>query len=97
MSSLQLTRSFHLHLPLPLTRTYLVGRTLAEDVPHMGARHNFQCATAHPRLERQLQILASPDIEAGVICAQTLEELTVNGEEPSGHRGRVDRLSCALQ
>lgn len=69
------------------TRTYLVGRTLAEDVPHMGAGHNLQCATAHPCLERQLQILATPDIEAGVICAQTLEELSVNGEEAPSHGG----------
>lgn len=44
--------------------TYLVGGALAEYVAHMGAGHNFESAAAHPGLERQLQILAAPDIKA---------------------------------
>lgn len=63
----------------------------------MRAGHDFECATAHPRLEGQLQILTAPDIEAGIVGAQTLEELTVDGEQPACHCGRINRLRCALK
>lgn len=77
--------------------TYLVGRTLAEYVAHMGTGHNFECAAAHPCLKGQLQILTAPDIETRIVGAQTLEKLTVYRKQTAGHGGRVDRLRCVLQ
>lgn len=77
--------------------TYLVGRTLAEYVAHMGAGHNLESAAAHPGLEGQLQILAAPDIEARVVSAQSFEELAVYRKQTSSHCRRVDGLRCALQ
>lgn len=65
--------------------TYLVGGAFAEDVSDMGAGYNLQGAAAHPGLEGQLQILAAPDVESGIVGAQAIEELPVDGEQSSGH------------
>jgi len=67
--------------------TYLVRGTFPENVAYVGAGHYLQGAAAHPGLEGQLQILAAPDIEAGIIGAQAIEELPVDGEETAGHCG----------
>jgi len=82
---------------LKIPRTYLVRRTFPEDVSNMRAGHNFKCASAHPGLKGQLQILTTPDIKAGIVGAQSLEELTVDGEEATSHCRRIDRLRCALK
>ena len=54
------------------------------------------CTTQSTDLERQLQILAAPNIEAGVIAAEALEELLVDGEKPPRHGGGVHRLRGVL-
>ena len=58
----------------------------------MGAGHDLQSASAHPRLEGQLQVLASPNIEPRVVGTEPFEELPVNGKESAGHGRAVDRL-----
>jgi hypothetical protein len=63
----------HVHAAAPLVR-----RALPEDVTDVGTRHDLQGAPAHPRLERQLQILAAPDVEAVVVRSQSLEEFLQN-------------------
>lgn len=54
---------------------------------YVGTGHYLQGAAAHPGLEGQLQIFAAPDIETGIIGAQAIEELPVDGEETAGHCG----------
>ena len=49
-----------------------------------------------PYLEGQLEVLAAPDVEAGVVGSQALEELAVDGEEPPGHGGRGHGLGGAV-
>lgn len=63
----------------------------------MGAGYDLQSAAAHPGLEGQLQVLAAPDVKARVVGAQSIEELPVDGEESTGHGGRVDGLGRALE
>ena len=63
-----------------------------EDVSYMGAGEDLQPAAAHPGLEAQLEVLAAPDVEAGVVAAQPLEEVPVYGEEAPGHGGAGHRL-----
>ena len=58
----------------------------------MGAGEDLQPAAAHPGLEAQLEVLAAPDVEAGVVPAELLEELPVDGEEAAGHGGAVHWL-----
>ena len=41
----------------------LVGRSLSKDMADMGAGHDLEGAPAHPGLERQLKVLAAPDVE----------------------------------
>ena len=74
----------------------LVWGPLPEDVADVAAGHDLQRAAAHPRLEGQLEVLAAPDVEAGVVSAESLEELAVYGEETSGHGGTGDRLGGAV-
>ena len=73
-------------------RPPLVGRSLPEDVAHMGAGHDLQGAATHPGLEGELQVLSAPDIEARIVATQPLEEGSVDGEEAAGHGGAVDGL-----
>lgn len=40
----------------------LVGRTFAEYVSDVAARHREQLAAAHPYAKRDLQVLASPNV-----------------------------------
>lgn len=47
-------------------------------------------------LERQLEILSAPDVEARVVCSQTLEECLVNGEEASRHGGASHGLRAVI-
>lgn len=47
-------------------------------------------------LEGQLEILASPNVEAVVVGAQLLEEFTVDGEEAAGHGGTPRRIRRML-
>lgn len=61
--------SQHVHAAPPFVR-----RSFPEDVAHMGAGYNFQCAAAHPRFEWELQILTTPNVEAVIVGAQFLEE-----------------------
>lgn len=63
-----------------------------EDVPDVRAGNNFEGSSAHPGLEGKLEVLAAPDVESGVVGAQLLEEVLVDGEESAGHRRRPDRL-----
>lgn len=48
--------------------------------------------SAHPGLERQLEVLAAPDVKAAVVRADPLEERSVYGEEAAGHRWRPNRF-----
>ena len=63
-----------------------------EDVSDMRAGEYLQPAAAHPRLEAQLEVLPAPDVEPGVVAAQRLEEVPVDGEESPGHGGAGHRL-----
>ena len=58
----------------------------------VGAGDDLQRAAAHPGLEAQLEVLPAPDVEAGVVAAELLEELPVDGEEAAGHGGAVHWL-----
>lgn len=78
------------------SRAPLVGGALAEDVAHVGARHDLQGAPAHPRLEGELEVLAAPDVEAGVVGPEALEEGLVDGEETARHGGRLHGLGGVL-
>jgi len=40
----------------------------------MGAGDDLQHTATHPRLEGELQVLAPPDLEPGVVGPQLLEE-----------------------
>ena len=62
----------------------------------VAAGHDLQRAAAHPSLEGQLEVLAAPDVEAGVVGAEALEELAIDGEEAAGHGGASDRLGGAV-
>lgn len=48
--------------------------------------------SAHPGLERQLEILAAPNVKAAVVRADPLEERSVYGKEAAGHRWRPNRF-----
>ena len=58
----------------------------------MGARDNLQGAATHPGLEGELEVLAAPDVEAVVVGTESVKELFVDAEQPSGHGGRGHRL-----
>ena len=68
-----------------------LGNISPEDVPNMTARHNENPPCAHPGLETELQVLPSPDVQAGVVAAQLEEEVAGDCEETSGHGWRGDR------
>ena len=62
----------------------------------MAAGDDLEGAAAHPGLEGELEVLAAPDVEAGVVGAEALEELAVDGEEAAGHGGARHRLGGAV-
>lgn len=66
----------------------LVRRSGPEDVSHMWTGNYFQGSAAHPGLEREFEVLSSPDVEPVVISAEFLEELSVDREETAGHSRR---------
>lgn len=76
---------------------YLVRRSLSEYVAHVRARYNFQGTSTHPRFEGQLEILATPNVEARVVRAQPVEERLVNGEQAAGHCRGMQRLGRILR
>lgn len=47
-------------------------------------------------LEGELEVLAAPDVEAGVVGAEALEEGLVDGEEAARHGGRLHGLGGVL-
>lgn len=49
-----------------------------------------------PDLEGELEVLAAPDVEAGVVGPEALEEGLVDGEETARHGGRLHGLGGVL-
>lgn len=81
----------------PNSETNLIRRAFPEYMADMRARNDFQRTAAHPCLERQLQILTAPNIEARIVRAQALEKLTIDGEQTAGHRWRPNRFGRILK
>ena len=65
----------------------------AVHVRHAAAGHPQTPAAAHPHLERELEVLAAPDPEAGVVPAELLEPGAVYGEQSSCVSWRVVRFT----
>ena len=61
-----------------------IGRVRSKNVPDSAARHYDKRTTAHPYTERDLQVLAAPDVHLRVIGAQVLEVMFRNGEKTTG-------------
>ena len=57
----------------------------------MTARHNENAPCAHPGLETELQVLSSPDVQAGVVAAQLEEKVARDCKQTSGHCGWRNR------
>lgn len=62
-------------------------RHRAGSLPGQGPRGSRRGA----HLERDLILLASPDLQAWVVPAQLPEPLPIHGEEPTSHHGRPVR------
>lgn len=67
-----------------------------EYVTDVWARYDFQCSSAHPRLEWEFEVFATPNIEAWVVGSDFLEEVLVDGEQTSGHCRWPNRFRAAF-
>ena len=68
-------------------------REVLEDVSDARAHHRDDSAAAHPRPEGQLDVLAAPDLHAGVELADLLEVILVDGDGAADERRREERVA----
>src|SRR5688572_28466143 len=55
-------------------------------MPNTGAGGNLQRPTAHPRLEGQLEVLGSPDVQTRIVFPEFVEVVTGDCEQSAGDR-----------
>ena len=67
-----------------------VGMLLTEYVTDSTARDDFQGPPALPHAERDLQVLAAPNVHVHVVFADAVEVRLVDHKEAAGDHGRLD-------
>mmetsp|Transcript_64837 Transcript_64837/g.163342 ORF Transcript_64837/g.163342 Transcript_64837/m.163342 type:complete len:385 (+) Transcript_64837:277-1431(+) len=65
---------------------------VTEDVEDMGARNEFDVATALPGAKANLHLLAAVETHTVVVSTQVQEESPVRGEQAACHNRRLQRL-----